>query len=302
MTQNAETALPTIDVLGRQDFIAAIRCEAKTNVETLSASEVQAQAEDTAGRHFERLSPVRDTLAADRLATPFLPVAVVKHCLGVAERVVSYVDEMLQLPGVRPERLLLRERTLAFWHADSRLTYATDNVPLERSLIDEGKPLRDAMLQDWGAPMVLWGVLTQQELSTLKNGKGHDDLANDLVFLGERCVQRWAKLDGRVLFTLEDARRALSVGNQLMVARAVPDVVPPADGEQSVTKAREDHRRAFTLVLESINEYRKGLAWLRRDDPGFDVDKVVPSPYTIRRAPVAKPAQKAEDAPTSAAV
>lgn len=297
MTRLAEANLPETDALDRDDLIVAIECETKVSLATLDAAQLESQASETAARHFERQKPQRDALADNLIVTPFLPLPVVKHCLNVATRLAPYVDEMRNASSVVFERLELRERALSFWHADSRLAFATDNVSLERRLVDEGKPLRDAMLNDWGGAMVLWEVMTEKELQAVKKGQGHDDLAVDLAFLGKRCVDEWKKLDGRVTFTLADAKRALVVGTQLMEARAKPENAAAKDGELTAAEARNDHRRAFTLLMQSINEYRTGLAWLRRDDRDFDLDAVVPTPYSVRRPNKPKAAPKSEEAP-----
>lgn len=287
--RNSEMALEEMtEALDREDFIAAIECEAKTKLDTLDTKEVRAQAEETAAGYFERQASERAALSGAALATPFLSIAVVKHCLSVAVRVAPFVEELRGLTGVRPERLALRERALAFWHADTRLPYASGSVTLERSLVDEGKPLRDTMLHDWGRAMVLWNVLTAEELAALKSGQGHDDLAQDLKFLGERCVREWGKLKGHVNFTIEDARRALQIGTALMEARATPSFVEAGEGNFSVVDAKDDHKRAFTLLLQSLDEYRLGLMWLRRDDRAFDVDSTVPSAYIVRRSSTPK--------------
>lgn len=288
-----EAVVPT-DTLDRNDLITALGCEPERDWQQVAEAQVQSQAEDSGKRYFELQQGERDALSADELTTPFLTIPVIKHALKVGKRLGPYVDEMKALSGVRPERLLVRERALSLWYADTRLNYAEKSLSLERQLADEGKPLRERLFT-WGQALVEWKVLTAAEWKKLAKGAGHDDLAEDLVFIGERCVAQWAKLDTRVTFTLADAERARVVGNGLMSARATQAIAAAGPGSVTLTDAKNEHRRAFTLLNQSLSEYRAGLSWLKRDDRGFDVDEVCPSIYAVRRNSTPKRVEKAPD-------
>lgn len=246
------------------------------------------QARTEAVRHYEEQKAERAALPADRLATPFLVTQVVKFALRHSGILQPFVPEVLVLTGVKPERLRLGERAFALWHADMQLKYVEKGEAQERVLDAEGRPLRDRILGEWGQPMVSWKVLTKAELAELKVGRDRDDLASDLVFIGRRVVSKWDDLKTRVTFPLSDATRAIAVGEALLRARSQGASHP---GFEAVV---DDHRRAFTLVVESIDEFRSGLGWTRRDERGFKVDEVCPSPYSVRY-PI-KPKSKAKAA------
>lgn len=248
----------------------------------LSPEELE-QALNEGARYFEQQKGERAAVPADRLATPFLVVAVVKFALRQSKSLQPFMEELLGLTGVKPERLRLRERAFALWHIDMQLQHAEKGEVLERQLDAEGRPLRDRILGEWGQPMVNWNVLTREELASLKVGRDRDDLASDLVFIGRRVVARWEDLKNRVTFPLSDATRAVAVGEALLEARAQGASHPGFDA------LADDHRRAFTLLVESVEEYRSGLGWTRRDERGFKVDEVCPSIYTVRMQVKPKP-------------
>lgn len=280
-------AAPT-DTLDRADLIVALGCEPARDWKTLSEPQVQARAEESSKRYFELQQAQRDALSPKKLTTAFLPILVIKQCLGVAERLEPHVPAMKTMPGVKPERLTVRELALGLWHADTMLNYATQSVSDERLLADEGKPLRESIFK-WGDAMVMWEVFTEEEFKKLVKGTSRDDLATDLKFIGDRCVEHWDKLDERVTFTLADAKRAQVVGTRLLTALAARG----KPGTGGIERMKDEHRRAFTLLARSIDEFRCGLAWLHRDDEEFDLDAVCPSIHSVRRNATPKPAAKA---------
>lgn len=289
---------PPTETLDREELIVALGCEPARDWQKLPEAQVQAQAEDSGKRYFEMQQGERDALSPTELTSPFLTVSVIKHALSIAPGLVPFVDEMKTLPGVRLERLNVRERALSFWHADTRLTYTEKGMSAERLLVDEGKPLRQSIFK-WGQAMVEWEVFTEAEWKKLTRGTSHEDLAEDLAFIGERCVERWAKLDTRVKFTRADAERARVIGNELISARATQAAAAAQPGAITATQAKNEHRRAFTLLAQSLEEFRKGLTWLRRDERDFDLDAVCPSMHAVRKKPTSKP-KTVEKAPADA--
>lgn len=235
-----------------------------------------------AGRAFERLAPERAALKSNQLVTAFNPSKVALVYLGRADRIEAFRAALLAA-GAKAERLKLRDRALALWHADLELAFAERGPNAAALLVTACRQGRDLIIEPWGGALVQWGVLTEAERVEARSGRTHAEIAKDVVFLASRVLDRWSLIEGKVTFEQSDAQQLLLDGESLMYALARKGVVPAID------PARDNVKRAFTLLVESVqNELRPGLTWLHRDDPSFQLDLVCPSVYSLRSAGTAR--------------
>lgn len=229
-----------------------------------------------ASRAFLALAPERAALKSSQLVTAFNPSKVALVYLGRADKLEAFKAALIAA-GARPERLKLRDRALALWHADLELAFAERGPNAAALLVTACRQGRDLIIEPWGGALVQWGVLTEAERVEARSGRTHDEIAKDVVFLASRVIERWSLIEGKVTFEQSDAQQLLLDGEALMYALARKGVVPAID------PARDNVKRAFTLLVESVqNELRPGLTWIHRDDPTFQLDAVCPSVYSLR--------------------
>lgn len=195
------------------------------------------------------------------------------------------VADIAHSPAARGQ--LAQMPTLDAWHVDNlaKVAWAAwycraqalsesaasggDRVPAE--VIDAESERKQRMMKALDYNL---GHLPEvaNDLASIRAGSGYKDLASDLTRLANLYEKHADELaDDKRWYRrtdLEDARKG---------ARKIIDALAPR-GDGSWARMQS---RTWTLLLESYEEVRGAMRWLRRHDP--DVDDQFPSLYAAAR-------------------
>lgn len=117
------------------------------------------------------------------------------------------------------------------------------------------------------------GLLTQ-EVPKVTGSNGYRNVATDLQVLVNLFEAHWAEFSGRCVTTEADLERAKALVVRIMDAdgfRQQPSINP---------HTATSRRRAFAYLVQSYEDVRRAVAFLRRIEG--DADRIVPSLYEGR--------------------
>jgi hypothetical protein len=217
---------------------------------------------------YGRVEPKLIALAPEDLVTVYIEVPkAVSAVLGALPHLRELREEIVRdLPNHPIETLdELEDYALAAWYAD--LLYTTPASELDvKKLTEEASGLRESLLVAAEA-LAHRNLLDKQRIIEIRKGKGHADLAGDLVSLAEVFRGAWDKV--RAKTAVEDAEldRASDVGVRLLAALAAK----PGKGSAAapkITDAADRRARAIALVAKAYEECRRAVAYLRWHEGG----------------------------------
>ena len=145
-----------------------------------------------------------------------------------------------------------------------------------RALLEEAIKTREDMLLQ-AELLARFGYVSEARTAAIRAGAGHVDLGNDLEELGVLFGDILDKVKGLVLVTPAMVKHALELGQKLHVALGVKRVGAAA----SVNEPQRTRQRAYTLLVRSYDECRRGIAYLRARHG--DAETITPSLYVKQR-------------------
>jgi hypothetical protein len=192
----------------------------------------------------------------------------------------------------------LETYALALLQAQSEHVSAT--IPPEEiaKLGDEATQLREFFLADATA-LGKRGYINVRTLNELSGTVGYKNVAGDVLVLAAIFRHNWATISSKTGVTEAELDRAEVIGDQLIRAVGVRE-----QGPAKVAAATLERQQAYTLFVNTYNQVRRVVNFLRWDDG--DADDIAPSLYAGRTskkktdadAPVEVPAQPQVAAPT----
>jgi hypothetical protein len=159
----------------------------------------------------------------------------------------------------------LEDYVLAAWYAD--LLYSTPASELDtKKLTEEAGTLREGLLVAAEA-LAYRNLLDKQRVADIRKGKGHVDLAGDLIALAEVFRASWDKVRAKTAVEDAELERAADLGVRLLAALAAK----PGKGSSAapkITDAADRRARAISLVAKAYEECRRAVAYLRWHEGG----------------------------------
>lgn len=203
--------------------------------------------------------------------------AVVGRVVWACTAMAPYANAIAAMPGMDVARLRKLSdfaRALAYWQQRARISVAMpENVV---AMVQEGMALRERTLRDLQAH-VRHGHLEAAQLEAFGGTLSQRKVGEDLEAFSILVHENWSRLEGHTLLTLEAMDEAYRLGARIIDACAARDLAPA-----TIANATLMRDKAYTLVLRTYNEARTAMQYLRRAED--DVEKIVPSLYTTRRA------------------
>jgi hypothetical protein len=210
---------------------------------------------------FERIRPLLLALPADQVQKLTLDLQAVSIVTGRASKLVDRPEvrrrfEELPRTSFDIAKLdLLRDLSLAAWHARSEATADHARHKIAPELLAESQELRDRMMRVLGYHFA-GDAKMEAELATIGKSIGFQDLANDLTRLARLYKAKRAALESDARwYRAEDAALAVSCAN-----RIVTHLQERRDDEWADLLAR-----LWTLLFETYEEVRTVGSTLLRD-------------------------------------
>jgi hypothetical protein len=210
------------------------------------------------------------SMAVDVVAAAIIVMGAIPHIMALR-------SEIAELPGHIERKVdKLETYVLAVWHANALSAPPPGPERTMKKLLEEAWPLRELLLVSADA-LVLKGHFSREWIKPIRDGKGSEDLANDLLALYALFTREWTRIGGKTSVESTDVARAAALGAEILRGIGARVVEGPVDRE----KALDDRARAFTLLVNTYEECRRAIAFIRWHEG--DLELIAPSPY--RRGP-----------------
>jgi hypothetical protein len=216
---------------------------------------------------YGRVEPKLIALGPDDLVTVYVEVPkAVSAVLGALPYLREMREEIARDLPNHPIDLLdeIEDYALAAWYAD--LLYSTPTSELDlKKLTEEATAVREGLLVAAEA-LAYRNLLDKQRVADIRKGKGHPDLAGDLIALAEVFRGGWDKVRAKTAVDDDELERAADLGMRLLAALATK----PGKGSSApkLTDAADRRARAISLVAKAYEECRRAVAYLRWHDGG----------------------------------
>ncbi|CAN93739.1 MULTISPECIES: hypothetical protein [Sorangium] len=217
---------------------------------------------------YGRVEPKLLELGPDDLVTVYVEVPrAVSSVLSALPHLRELRDEIVRDLPNHPIAMLdeLEDFALAAWYAD--LLYSTPASELDaKKLTEDAGTLREGLLVAAEA-LGHRNLLDKQRVADIRKGKGHADLASDLIALAELFRGSWDKVRAKTAVEDEELERAADLGVRLLAALAAK----PGKGSSAapkITDAGDRRARAISLVAKAYEECRRAVAYLRWHEGG----------------------------------
>lgn len=205
-------------------------------------------------------------------------VSIVMGAIPAITEMMPELDQLLQLKHAKLTEL--RDYAFAAWFAHLAAA-PTETEEGKQALLDEAGPLRNDLLVAAEA-LAYKQQLDPVTVADIRAGGGNLDRANDLMVLAALFTSAWERVQNKTTVTWQDVEKAAELGPRLFAALAARSV--------SGSDAASGRARAFTLLVRTYEQARRGVTFLRWDED--DADVIVPSIYggrQRRRASADKP-------------
>lgn len=227
---------------------------------------------------FARVGREMAELDGDKLAAinVDIPRAVVT-ALGALPALLALrpriVAELPKFPIASLDKL--HTYALAAWYAHLLSLPPAPPENAHKGLVDKAAALRSDLLVAAEA-LTHRNLLDSKHVAQIRSGKGHIDMASDLVALATLFTNNWADVTGKTAVTLEEIERAAALGPELLIALGVREQAP----ERSPSQIADQRRRAFTLLVRAYDDCRRAASYLRWSEG--DAAKLAPSLFAKR--------------------
>ena len=156
----------------------------------------------------------------------------------------------------------LGDYALAALYAHLRARAPTYDQEQMQVLMEEARPLREQLLV--AAEMyAAFAVIDAEVVAGIRAGKGHLDLAQDLLALATLYNANWSQMQGSPV-TAEMVQRSGTLGFELLQGLGAR-TVGEAEQEPEIGWA-ERRARAFRLLVRAYGELRHATAYVRRHE------------------------------------
>ncbi len=225
------------------------------------------------------------------LRVPLDTALIVQTVLGVVPELEQLKEDIAwELPRVELSMINeLRETTFAVAHLES-LTRGAKGFVSEDAAdpLQKVRDFRTVLLADV-QPLVARGLL-EAEAATLSRGNSPRNIAFDTLQLANYLDKNWERIKGRSLTTRDEIDAARDAVRELLTYLGVKD-----QGGESEEEVLNNRLKGITLLVKLYEELRWAVRYIRRN--AGDADLVMPSLYSLRKAPRRSGGSEPEDAP-----
>ena len=254
-----------------------------------SASSTSSQA--AYQRELPAIEAVRETriLNLDIMSAILLLLAKLTGILALRDVLKSTLNDFDEQAFDR-----LPDLIRAAQHANGLYLQTTKAPGPLQALVDHGERERDLLYAD-AVALAKRGYLNIDSLREVKRTTGHRILIVDLQILHATFDQKLAELAGRTSVTREE----------LDVVQGLIDTLSEAVGSKEHSQAAQARAtviraKAFTLLMDTYDEIRAGITYIRRKHR--DADEIAPSAFITRPNSNAKRPSEDDEAPASTGV
>jgi hypothetical protein len=226
--------------------------------------------------HAKLAARIDDLADGELIAVNIDVTKAVTTVLGSNPEILALRQEMLDtLPGFDlsvVDDLETIARATGYAHA----LYLASSAP-RRSLAELGNAVSQerALLMSDARALVTRKLIGEERLREFKGEPGYRKLAFEVMGLVALLREHWEVIAGKTAVQPEDLSRAAHAADELLVAVGLREQGP----EQS-HEATEHRQRAFTLLVKTYDEVRRGVGYLRWRQG--DADEIAPSLYAGR--------------------
>ncbi len=194
---------------------------------------------------------------------------------GVLPKLLELQADLERLPDFDVElirQLDVFSRALAHTHAVCLASYQpASELPALLATAGEWRRLLRADAQ----ALLGRGLLPRGCLDKLRGRRGYKNVAFDLAALSALLQRHWPVIRGKTAVTLAEVAQASTLAEQLLTAVGLREHGPANQSQNT-----ELRKRAFTLVVTTYDQLRRGVSYLRWNDG--DADAWLPSLYGRR--------------------
>jgi hypothetical protein len=224
---------------------------------------------------YERVKAELEALDPEGLPQVNLDVQVaVSTILGTLPEIRVLRERMVkELPAFDVASFdKLEDYVQALAFAQAKYQFATQPPGDFEAVSSEAAKLREKLLANAQA-LALSGLFDGMSLENLKGANGNRNVAQDLQALSTAMRESWARIEGKSPLAAEDLQAASRVALRLTRLIGLKE-----QGPALLAAATELRTRAFALVLDTYEEARLAVAYLRRREG--DADSIAPSLYS----------------------
>jgi hypothetical protein len=204
------------------------------------------------------------------------PHVAVATVLGALPEIKSLRPALSTLPTLNQALVDgLEDYAQAAGEANSR--YVTAMTPQEDivALNESALKLRETLRSDATA-LANRGLIDRARLAPFKGEVGYRNVAFELIDWANLLRDCWAQIEGKTALTSDELAAAKKLGERLVRAAGLRDQAPSMVAE--VARLRQ---QAMTLLMDSYEEVRRGIGYLRYHEE--DADTIAPSLYANRK-------------------
>jgi len=178
----------------------------------------------------------------------------------------------------------LETYTLALGHTQTLYKTASEPPAAFLAMVNSAIRTRGILLADVEA-LVARALLDPKATSELKGISGYKNIAFDIFALANVLKSNWDKISERTSVKSEELDQAEVEADHLVTATGEREQTPVVAPE-----VVRDRQAAFTLFINTYEEVRAAVAYIRRKQG--DADSIAPSLYAGRTASKKKPADE----------
>jgi hypothetical protein len=228
--------------------------------------------------HYERVLPEARLLDKNDVRRVNLePGAAVSAVLAIAPAIQAYREDIVTtLNDFNIERFdRLEDYAKAFSVAHSRSLSSAAPSNTLKDAYEEGKRLRELLHSDV-ENLILRRYVNPEALRDYKGLVGYRNVGMELQSLALLLKDHWETLQGKCATHPSELEHALKLSQRLQRGAGERDVKP-----REVTEEAELRNRMFTLFIETYNDARRAIQYLRWREG--DADKIAPNLYRNNR-------------------
>lgn len=234
--------------------------------------------ERSAAKAFADSQADRDAVRPEDLSRLNLDVpSAVATVLGALPEILAFrTDLEKHIPTFDLKHVdQLHTYALALSHAFAQNKSATPNGDNLAELNVEGSTLRDNLLADL-TTLARRGRVNPAAFKSCKGYVGYKNVATELQVLTTVARANWSQIEGKCGISPEELERGEKVATHML------RLVGLREQATEIASAATDQRdRAFKLFIDSYDQVRRALQYLRWDED--DVEDIAPSLYAGRR-------------------
>lgn len=257
--------------------LASQAVEQADTVPAVFNNPMTAEDESRLAQSYELSLPAMRALDGTKLLVIKIPpLSVVTTVLGAKPKMDALRDQMVALPGFNAQAYdQMAQHAQALGYAEVRYQMVTKDASKLRQCGDETYEFRDKFRADADA-LIKNNLVDGSPLKACRHLVGYRNAAFDVQIYVRFFMDRLPDIDGKCAITRDVLKRADQVSAFLLRQVGLRD-----QGPEVICEAAEMRQRAFTLVVQTYDQSRRAVSFLRWQEG--DADDIAPSLYASTR-------------------